>query len=281
MTRSAALTLTLLIAGPVVLAMSAEPPSTTSVPIRLHGLAAPTVGVIVQGKTLTLQIDMGDDSGLVLHPDVLATLQSEPTGRTSKFFSMDGAFETPIVRLESVTIGSLTLRNVDARKDMHDESFHKSQRKFAGAVGFIGTGPFRSGQVKLDYPKRRVSFAVPKEMGTVTNICDGAALPFVTNQYGWTTPITTDFGVVQFGWDTGSPAILMSTMAAEKARMDTNAKKVKSKKFLLGGRDYGPQNIEIWSNIPLPPEIPGLIGFPFFKRHVVCYDYANSLLHIR
>lgn len=281
MKRIALSTLLLLVAGSSVTSVSQEFQTITSVPIQLYGLAAPVVVVHVQGRALRLQIDMGDDSGLVLQPDVLAALQSEQTGRTAKFFNIDGAFETPIVRLNGVTIGSLTIKDVDARKDMHDESFHKSQRDSAGAVGFIGTGLFRSGQVRLDYPRKRVAFSVPTAKGAINNICDGAALPFVTNQYGWTTPVKTDFGVVQFGWDTGSPAILMSSMAAATAHMDATSKKVKSRTFLIGGIDYGPQNIEIWNNIPLPPEIPGLIGYPFFKRHVVCYDYANSLLHVR
>jgi len=280
MMRRALFALPLLVAGSLAVPMSQETPTTTSVPIQLYGLAAPVVVVNVQGKALRLQLDMGDDSGLVLHPDVLAALQSEPTGRTSKFFSMDGAFETPIVRLKGVTIGTLAFGEVEARKDMHDESFHKSQRTFAGAVGFIGTGLFRAGQVRLDYPRKRVTFSVPASGGAVSNICDGTALPFVTNQYGWTTPVTTDFGEVHFGWDTGSPAILMSSVAAAAVKLDATSKKVKSTKFTIGSRNYGPQSIEIWSNIPLPPEIPGLIGYPFFKKHVVCYDYANSLLHI-
>lgn len=281
MTRCALLALPLVVSGTVAMAMNHESPTTTSVPIQLYGLAAPVVVVHVQGKALRLQIDMGDDSGLVLQPDVLAALQTEQTGRTAKYFSMDGAFETPIFRLNSATIGSVTLRDVDARKDMHDESFHKSQRAFAGAVGFIGTGAFRSGQVQLDYPRKRVTFSIPTPEGRISNICDGTALPFVTNQYGWTTPVMTDFGLVQFGWDTGSPAILMSSMAASAVKIDATLKKVKSKTFSLAGKNYGPLNIEIWNNIPLPPEIPGLIGYPFFKKHAVCYDYANSLLHIR
>lgn len=280
MTRCAGATLSLLFASCLALASGAEPPSTTSVPIKLHGLAAPTIDVSVQGKILTLQLDTGDDL-LAIHPDVLATLQTTSTGKTTKFFSMDGAFEVPIVRVDSVTIGTLTFRDVDVRRDMHDDSFHKSQKKHAGAVGFIGIGLFKSGQIQLDYPRRRVAFSVPTAVGTLSNVCEGTALPFVTNQYGWTTPVTTDFGVVQFGWDTGSPAILMSTMAAATAHLDTKAKKVRSKTFALGGKDYGPQQVEIWNNIPLPPEIPGLIGYPFFRRHVVCYDYANGLLHIR
>ena len=51
------------------------------------------------------------------------------------------------------------------------------------------------------------------------------------------------------------------------------------KKLAVGQRDFGPQTIEIW-DIPLPPEIAGLMGHPFFMEHVVCFDYAGSFMQI-
>ena len=88
-----------------VLAANVHAASDTIVPIRLVGTEAPVIQVRVQGKDLPLQLDLGDASSLVIHPEVLATLRSEPTGKTFKFFSMDGQFETPIVSLEDVEIG--------------------------------------------------------------------------------------------------------------------------------------------------------------------------------
>ena len=273
--------LTLSVTAALVMAMNVRAASTTSVPIRLYDTEAPVVMVRIQGKELPLQLDMGDASALVIHPDVLATLRTTPTGRTSKFFSMDGEFETPIVRLAQIAIGSLTFQDVDTRKDEHDESFLKAKRTTVGSVGFIGTGLFKSGQIRLDYPRRHVTFSLPNEAGTVSDICRGVQIPFVTNQYGFTIPVMTDVGVLQFGWDSGSPAILLSQTTAVTARVDANLKNLQSRKFIIGGRDFGPQRIEIWNNIPLPKEIGGLIGYPFFKEHVVCFDYSKRMLHVQ
>ncbi len=194
---------------------------------------------------------------------------------------MDGEFETPIVRLDRVEIGSLALDGVAARKDAHSDDFLKNKKTMIGALGFIGSGLFKAGQIRLDYPRQRVTFSLPSVTGTVSDICQGAKVPFVTNQYGFTTPVMTDVGELQLGWDTGSPAILLSQTAAATAHLDATLKKMKFKKFVIGGKNFGPQSVEIWNNIPLPPEIAGLIGHPFFQKHVVCFDYPNRALHVQ
>lgn len=237
--------------------------------------------VRVQGNELPLQLDLGDASALVIHPDVLATLRSEPTGRTFKFFSMDGTFETPIVRLEEVELGSLTFRGVDARKDAHDEAFLKAKKTGVGAVGFIGTGLLKSGQIRLDYSRKKLTVSLPGKRGEVRNLCRGTPVPFVVNQYGFTTSVTTDIGELQLGWDTGAPAILISESAARAARLTAEGESIVSEKFLIAGENFGPQRIEIWNNMPLPPEITGLIGHPFFQEHVVCFDYPGLTLRIQ
>jgi hypothetical protein len=264
-----------------VLASNVHAASTTTVPIQLVGTEAPVIQVRVQGKDLSLQLDLGDASSLVLHPEVLATLRSEPTGKTFKFFSMDGQFETPIVTLDDVEIGSLKFRRVEARKDTHEEAFLKAKKAGIGAVGFIGTGLLGAGQIRLDYPHKNLSISLPGKKGGVRNICKGKAVPFVVNKYGFTTGVSTDIGELQLGWDTGAPAILISRSTATAARLSGEQESAVSEKFLVAGNNYGPQRIEIWDNMPLPPEIAGLIGHPFFQEHIVCFDYPWHRLHIR
>jgi hypothetical protein len=237
--------------------------------------------VRVQGKELPLQLDLGDASSLVIHPEVLSSLHSEPTGKTFKFFSMDGEFQVPIVTLESVEIGALTFRNVDARMDAHDKAFLAAKKADVGAVGFIGTGLLTSGQIRLDYQRNSVTIRVPKGADESSNLCRGKAIPFDLNRYGFTTRVSTDIGELQLGWDTGAPAILVSRSAADTANIPKEQDGAVSQKFVIAGKDFGPQRIEIWDNIPLPPEIAGFVGHPFFQRHVVCFDYPAQQLHIQ
>jgi hypothetical protein len=253
--------------------------ATTSVPIRLHGTEAPVVMVRVQGHDLPLQLDLGDASSLVLHPEVLATLRSEPTADTFKGFSMDGKIETPIVRLALVELGSLKVSGVAARQDVHDDTFRNYKKTEVGAVGFVGAGLFKLGQIKLDYSHEKLTISLPDGKRSRRNICRGQPVPIVVNQYGLTTAIDTDLGELHLGWDTGMPAIAISRSTAGAADLAADLERIEFKKFTVGGRNFGPQHIEIW-NIPLPAEIAGLVGHPFFQSHVVCFDYAALALHV-
>jgi hypothetical protein len=264
-----------------VLAANADASAISTVRIRIVGTEAPVLLVRVQGRELPLQLDLGDASSLVIHPEVLATLHAEPTGRFFKGFSMDGTIETPIVSIKNVEIGSLTFRNVDARRDAHDEAFRLAKKKGIGAVGFIGTGLLSSGQIRLDYPRKRLTISIPGAEGQVRNLCGGKPIPFLLNKYGFATSVSTGIGELQLGWDTGAPAVLISASTATAAHISTDQESIVSEKFVIAGRNYGPQRIEIWRNMPLPPEIPGLIGHPFFEKHIICFDYPRAELHIQ
>jgi hypothetical protein len=81
------------------------------------------------------------------------------------------------------------------------------------------------------------------------------------------------------GWDTGTPANMISRTRATAVHLGADLKSTEFKKLVIGHRDFGPQSIEIW-DIPLPTEIAGLIGHPFFAKHVVCFDFAASAVHV-
>ena len=254
--------------------------ATTTVPIRLHNTEASVIVVRVQGRDLPLQFDLGDASSLVLHPEVLASLRHEPTGNRYEGFGQDGKIDTPIFRLDLIEIGSLKIRDVAVRLDVHDEGFRKYKRTEVGVVGFIGLGVFQAGQIRVDYPRKRLTILLPGKTSRVRNLCRGKPIPFVVNKYGFSTGVSTDIGELQLGWDTGLSTILISRSTANAAQLATDVESTLTEKFVIDGRDFGPQRLEIWNNVPLPPEIPGLIGHPFFAKHVVCFDYAASAVHV-
>lgn len=260
-------------------AASATAASTTSVSIRLHGTEAPVVVLRVQGRALPLQLDLGDSSSLVLHPEVLAGLRSTPTPDKFSGFSMDGKIETPVFRFDRVELGGLRLSGVAARADVHDEAFRAYKKTRLGAVGFVGAGLFKTGQIRVDYSRKKLTISLPDRSGVVGNICRGPAVPIAVNQFGLTTAVRTDIGELQWGWDTGMPGIAISRSTADAARLPA-ADSVVFETFTVGGGHFGPQRVEIW-NIPLPKEIAGLVGHPFFEKHVVCFDYAALALHVR
>lgn len=141
-----------------IAAATANAGSITSVPIRLHGTEAPVVVIRVQGQELPLQLDLGDASSIVLHPEVLGSLRTEPTADTFRGFSMDGKIETPIVRLDLVEVGDIDMFGVAARADAHDDAFRSYKKSEIGAVGFVGMGLFKSGQLVVDYSRSGCRF---------------------------------------------------------------------------------------------------------------------------
>jgi hypothetical protein len=171
---------------------------------------------------------------------------------------------------------------VDARKDAHDAAFLEAKKNNVGAVGFVGTGLLNSGEVRLDYPRKRLTITLPAKTGKSRKLCRrGKSVPFVLNKYGFTTSVNTDMGELQLGWDTGAPAILISRPAAVALQVPGDRENTVSQKFAIAGKDFGPQRIEIWDNIPLPPEIAGFVGHPFFLEHIVCFDYPAQQLRIQ
>ncbi|HUG98256.1 MAG TPA: hypothetical protein VMQ83_03690 [Gammaproteobacteria bacterium] len=280
-TYTTALTLSAVAAVAAVATVTANAESITSVPIRLHGTEAPVVTIRVQGQELHLQLDLGDASSIVLHPEVLRSLHSEPTADTFSAFGMDGKIETPIVSLDLVEVGDVKMFGVAARADVHDDSFRDYKKSEIGAVGFVGMGLFKSGQLVVDYSRKRLQISQPQESGAPRNVCRGQPVPLVANStWGLTTSVSTDVGELLFVWDTGSPAIVMSRSSATAVHVAADADNTVFKKFVLGRRNYGPQRIDIW-DIPTPMGMAGLIGHPFFQKHVVCIDSPGLRLFIQ
>ena len=276
-----ALTAALLTSTVAAAAVATAHAGFTSVPIRLHGTEAPIVMIRVQGKELHLQLDLGDASSIVLHPEVLRSLRSEPTAEVFKGMSLDGQIETPIVLLDLVEIGDVKMFRVAARADVHDEAFRNSKKAELGAVGFVGLGLFKSGQLALDYSRKRLEISQPEGSGRTRDICRGQPAPLVANsKWGLTTPIATDVGELLFVWDTGSPAIAMSRSTAIALHLAKDADSTTLKKFVIGRRDFGPQRVDIW-DMSTPPGMAGLIGHPFFEKHVVCVDGPRRRLFIQ
>ena len=73
-----------------------------------------------------------------------------------------------------------------------------------------------------------------------------------------------------FAWQAGSMYTFYLAMNLDRTEFE---------QFVIGGRNLGPQLIEIW-DMPTPTGMAGLIGFPFFQQHALCFDYARLELHI-
>ena len=141
-------------------------PEPAQIPFRLIGPSAPLVNVRIQNRDILLELDIGDSSALVLHPSVLSSLSTGPTGESSKGYGMEGkVFNLPIVRVKQVEMGTAVFADVSTHADSHDDAFRKQQLTERGTQGYIGTGLFKGYKLVLNY-RRHLLTLIPKDSCT-------------------------------------------------------------------------------------------------------------------
>jgi hypothetical protein len=246
---------------------------TNTIPIQLHENLAPVLFANIDGMDVPLQFDLGDRSPLMLQQSVLDSIKAAPTGEASHLQGVDGEFKVPTFKIPRVQIGTAVFTDVVARLD----ASRKGYQPGTVARGFLGTGLFKSYQVVLDYPHGTIAL-VSLGSETSAGTCTGNVVPFSTRSQKWrgepVSEVETDWGTETLWWDTGSPATILTKSAIGKARVPVSGDSVNTKRFALGGTDFGPWPFQVW-DISLPG-FDGFIGHDFFMKHVVCIDFPGN-----
>ena len=90
----------------------------------------------------------------------------------------------------------------------------------------------------------------------------------------------TEIGDVRLVWDTGAPANIILKDRTDAANLGLpEYEELTLSKLSLGGRDFGPVSFFV-RDFKIPP-FDGLIGFPFFDKYVICFDFPGNRLLIR
>lgn len=261
----------------VVLALAATTASATHVSLQLRD-HAPLVVVKVSGLEVPLVFDTGDQSTVALQPSVLERIKAVPTGDSSELHQAKGdPVHSASFRLARLEIGQAVFTDFIGRADIHDPSYPAND---VGQKGFLGTGLFKSYEVIIDYTHRRLTL-IPRATGSsASESCRGTAVPFASEWHG--EPVTaagTDLGPVTLWWDTGAPGSVLSKRFVHNSRPELE-EEVKTRRFTLGGVDFGPWTLGIW-DANLPPGFNGAVGYDFFARHLVCLDFPDRQVVIR
>lgn len=258
-------------------AARAGPP--ISVPLKLSQHLA-VVTVKIDGMDVPLMLDSGDQSALALRQSVLDQIRAVPVSESFKGQDIKGIFQAREYRVSQVRIGEATFSDVIARLDAHSPSNIPVE---LGQQGLVGTGLFKSYQVVIDYRNRKMTLVADRSAST---LCRGTSVPFSplppNNQPR--EPLTeadTDLGAVMLWWDTGAQASTVSRRFvvqghAKLAKDDSFT----SRRLSLGGQDFGPWRFAT-ADLSLPPFFDGFVGYDFFARHVVCFDFPNKQLLIQ
>jgi hypothetical protein len=241
------------------------------VPLGIVGHAA-IVMTRIDGVMVPLQVDSGDSTTLALQKAVLDRVRATPTGQSSKQRYIKGTVSSPWYRVHRVQIGGTVFTDVLVRLDTHPAS---DPAKDVGQKGFIGTGLFKNYRIVLDYPDHTMTLLPENSVERGRHGCAGSAVSFSSNWHGQpVTNVDTDLGRVTLWWDTGAPATILSRSFVQRARRGRASGPVTSKRFILGGTDFGPWQLAVWP-MSLPTGFSGFIGYDFFSRHIVCFDFPG------
>jgi len=266
--------------APAPAPVPAPPPG--QVPFRLVGPSSPLVTIRIHDREIPLELDIGDASALVLHPAVLGKLNTTPTGDSFKGYGMEGkVFEVPIVKVARVELGGIVFPDVPIHRDGHDDAFRAKQLAERGTQGYIGAGFFKGYELVLDYRRRHITLIPDGAQPASQRSCRGQIIPLEHSvNWGLVSRVNTELGDMLFVWDTGSPGLVMVKANAQAAHVDTAHGPVTLNHFRMNGREFGPLKFDVW-DFPAPPGMTGVIGYDFFRDHMVCIDFPRDRILVR
>jgi hypothetical protein len=249
------------------------------VPLQLsHRLAV--VVAKIDGMDVPLLLDSGAQSPLALQQSVLDQIKTAPVSGSFSGQDVNGTFEAPQYRLSRVQIGQASFSDIIARLDVHSPS---NRPVDLGQQGLVGTGLFKSYRMVIDYPHRTM---ILEAEGSGSTLCRGTVVPFAplppnNEAHEPLTQTETDMGSVAVWWDTGAQASVLSKRFLEQVHAKlAKDDSITTSRLNLGGTDFGPWRFETM-DISLPPFFQGFLGYDFFARHVVCFDFPRKQLLVR
>lgn len=239
----------------------------------------PVITAKIQGNDVPVIFDLGDDLGLALKQGVIDRLKTLPATETYRAYDAAGnVIQSAMFRVPQLQIGSEAFTDVIGRPDLHDPSYQATE---VGQQGYIGTAPFKTYKVVLDYRHRRMTLIPPGSSKSQLEKCRGSVVPFLPDLTGGRmTQAITDFGTLTAVWDTGSPVSLLRKTQSHKVTEDAPFDVVTTRHLILGGADFGPLKLTV-ADYAEPAGTDMFIGHNFFANHVVCIDFPGKRFLVR
>lgn len=262
-------------------AMSAEAPQVTTIPIKIVG-TSPIIKVRVNGMPINVHFDIGRSSNLSLFPSVLDKIDKVPIGESAGGMSMDGPTgKKPIYEVELVQVGEANFADVTIGEDFHDAEFQANFIATRGAYGFAGTGLFKDRKIVIDYQRRELTIITPNIPPERQSACRGTVVPLISGlDWGLVSRAKTEIGDILFVWDTGAPGSVIFKRRTDAANLNLpEYDGLTLNQLSFDEHEFGP--MEFFVRDFAGPPFDGFIGYDFFVNHVVCVDFPGNRLLIR
>jgi hypothetical protein len=147
------------------------------------------------------------------------------------------------------------------------------------ADGLLGMEFLRPYVARFDYAKGTLALYSESDRDEAMKACNGHDVPLVTHPLGfWSSEMTTDHGAFRFVWDSGATYSFIAMQLASARRLPLNDDLYETKSFILGTTDFGPLDL-----VALDLHVPAvdvLLGYNFFRDHVICFDGPRSAITI-
>jgi hypothetical protein len=130
----------------------------------------------------------------------------------------------------------------------------------------------------VDYPHQRFELY---PVSRARKVCGAATSVILPTRDGFMfSSVQTNNGDMNLGWDTGANYSFVQESLAKARQLKINDVFYSTQRFALGQFDAGAMRLVAIDLAGLAP-LDGLIGYNFFEKHRVCFDYVRHTVSVR
>ena len=223
-------------------------------------------------------IDTGGWLNIAIAPEIVAKLQVRFTGTVTESNNASGnAFQgLREFLIPAMKLGDVTFRNVLGHERPQAAKGDIDRRPRFDAT--LGRGFLERYTVVVDYPHQRVKLY---PAARARKVCGAATAAILPTQDGFMfSSIQTDNGPMNLGWDTGANYSFVQETLAKARLLKITDVFYSTQRFALGQFDAGAMRL-VAIDLPGLSILDGLIGYNFFEKHRVCFDFGRHTVSVR
>jgi hypothetical protein len=244
------------------------PTSGTELPLRFI-YQLPVTNIDIDGETLSMIIDAGGHHTFTLQPRTVERLASvQTTGRSTVSADASGRLSREReLHAPEIRLGGIVLRDVDG----HEFRFGLPGELDAQIDGYIGAAILMRFSMLVDYPDRIVLY--PTEVRPAE--LDDASWVSLPLDRSLRSPATLEGSAIRAGWDTGANHTIIAPKHARRLGVEGDATIAT---LTLG--DHAFESVDMYVHSLRGPGVDVLLGYGFFSRHRVFFDFAGETVWI-
>jgi predicted aspartyl protease len=218
-------------------------------------------------------IDTGGWLNIAIAPDAVEKLRVHFTGTVTEANNATGNHYKSLreFRIPALQLGGVTFRNILGYERPQAANGDRGEAS-------IGRGFLERYTVVVDYPHQRFELYAASRAREVCGAATAVMLP-IEDGFMFSS-IQTDDGPMNLGWDTGANYSIVQKSIANARRLRLTQVFYSTRRFALDQFEAGAMRL-VAIELPGLPNLDGLIGYNFFERHRVCFDYTRRTVSVQ